>query len=127
MTPRPTPEQAAKELGIGVDTLSAMRKAGDIPYVNIGRGRKRETPRYDLDDPDRLAGKEKATGMSVFIRPDTKDGTYSFRFNFKGQPFSGNTGTTRKREAERIRAAQREKAKREWEERKIRSRPPTRE
>jgi excisionase family DNA binding protein len=50
MTPLLTPEQAAKELGIGVDTLHAMRKAGEIRYVNIGRGKKRETPRYDLDD-----------------------------------------------------------------------------
>lgn len=50
MTPLLTPKQAAKELGIGVDTLSEMRKAGEIPYVNIGRGTKRETPRYELDD-----------------------------------------------------------------------------
>jgi excisionase family DNA binding protein len=50
MTPLLTPEQAAKELGIGVDTLAAMRRAGEIPYINIGRGKKRETPRYDRDD-----------------------------------------------------------------------------
>jgi excisionase family DNA binding protein len=61
MTPLLTPEQAAKELGIGVDTLSAMRKAGDIPYVNIGRGKKRETPRYELDDLIAWKAKRKQT------------------------------------------------------------------
>jgi excisionase family DNA binding protein len=45
-----TPEQAAAELGISRDTLRDMRRAGEIPYVNIGRGRNRETPQYDLND-----------------------------------------------------------------------------
>jgi excisionase family DNA binding protein len=47
-----TPEQAAKHLGIGEDTLRALRKAGEIPYVNVGLGRKRETPRYEVEDLD---------------------------------------------------------------------------
>ncbi|TPJ57424.1 helix-turn-helix domain-containing protein [Mesorhizobium sp. B2-6-1] len=45
-----TPEEACAELGIGEDTLRAMRKAGEIPYINVGQGKKRETPRYELDD-----------------------------------------------------------------------------
>ena len=63
MSPLLTPEQAAKELGIGVDTLAAMRKAGKIPYINIGRGRKRDTPRYDRDDL--IAWREKRNKQHV--------------------------------------------------------------
>ena len=79
-----------------------MRKAGDIPYINIGRGRKRETPRYDLDDLIAWREKRKANSMSVYIRKTTKDGTYSYDFQFKGDRFQGNTGKTRKREAEEV-------------------------
>jgi integrase len=56
--------------------------------------------------------------MSVFIRPDTTDGTYSYRFNFKGDRFSGNTGKTRKREAEEFERAVLEEARRAWEARR---------
>jgi len=52
MAPLLTPEQAAKHLGIGEDTLRALRKAGEIPYVNVGLGQKRETPRYEVADLD---------------------------------------------------------------------------
>ncbi|QPC87385.1 helix-turn-helix domain-containing protein [Mesorhizobium sp. NBSH29] len=45
-----TPEEAARTLGIGEDTLREMRRSGELPYINIGRGKKRETPRYDLED-----------------------------------------------------------------------------
>ncbi|RUV84314.1 DNA-binding protein [Mesorhizobium sp. M1A.F.Ca.IN.022.05.2.1] len=54
-----TPEQACAELGIGEDTLRALRKAGEIPYVNIGQGKKRETPRYELDDLNAWKAKRK--------------------------------------------------------------------
>ncbi|TGT72966.1 DNA-binding protein [bacterium M00.F.Ca.ET.159.01.1.1] len=54
-----TPEQACAELGIGEDTLRALRKAGEIPYINIGRGEKRETPRYELDDLNAWKAKRK--------------------------------------------------------------------
>ncbi|MGE3830896.1 MAG: helix-turn-helix transcriptional regulator [Parvibaculaceae bacterium] len=45
-----TPKEAAARIGIGEDTLAAARIAGELPYVNIGRGTKRETPRYDPAD-----------------------------------------------------------------------------
>lgn len=47
-----TPKEAAAHLGISEDTLKALRKAGEIPYVNIGRGPIRETPRYEVKDLD---------------------------------------------------------------------------
>lgn len=53
--------------------------------------------------------------MSVFIRPDTKDGTYSYNFKFRGDRFSGNTGKTRKRDAEEVEERKREEARRDFE------------
>lgn len=47
-----SPKEAAEYLGISGDTLAAARIAGEVPYVNIGRGDRRETPRYDPDDLD---------------------------------------------------------------------------
>jgi excisionase family DNA binding protein len=49
-SPLLTPEEAAAVLGVGEDTLRDMRRSGELPYVNIGRGKKRETPRYDMGD-----------------------------------------------------------------------------
>lgn len=56
-----TPKEAAAELGIGEDTLRALRKAGEIAYVNIGQGRKRETPRYELADLEAWVKNRKKT------------------------------------------------------------------
>jgi excisionase family DNA binding protein len=70
MTALLTPRQAAEELGIGVDTLASMRQAGEIPYINIGRGKVRETPRYDLDDLIAWRDKRKTTKcQSTFTKP----------------------------------------------------------
>lgn len=49
--------------------------------------------------------------MSVFIRKDSKDGVYSYDFQYRGQRFSGSTGKTSKREAEKIESAKLEEAK----------------
>ncbi len=40
--------------------------------------------------------------MSVFIRPDSTDGTYSYDFRLGGRRFSGSTGKTTKREAKQV-------------------------
>ncbi|TIM24748.1 MAG: helix-turn-helix domain-containing protein [Mesorhizobium sp.] len=55
------PDEACAELGIGEDTLRAMRKSGEIPYINVGLGKKRETPRYELDDLIAWKAKRKKT------------------------------------------------------------------
>lgn len=47
--------------------------------------------------------------MPIFKRPGSE--TYSFDFRYKGNRFSGNTGCTSKREAEKFEAAERQKAK----------------
>ena len=48
--------------------------------------------------------------MSVFIRPDSKDGVYSYDFRLRGQRFSGSTGKTSRREALLVEKAAREQA-----------------
>jgi len=48
--------------------------------------------------------------MSVFIRPDSKDGIYSYDFRFRGRRFSGSTGKKTRREAQLVEKALREQA-----------------
>jgi len=43
-------KEAAKRLGASVDHVRALVDDGRLPYVNIGRGRKR--PRYRFTDAD---------------------------------------------------------------------------
>ena len=111
MSPLLTPEQAAKELGIGVDTLAAMRKAGEIPYINIGRGRKRETPRYDLDDLIAWREKRKQTACQSASRPEHEDADVQLpASSYGGRPFSGNTGKTTRAKLKR-RTGEKEQAR----------------
>lgn len=49
--------------------------------------------------------------MSVFIRPDAKDKTYSYDFRIGGRRFSGSTGRTTRREALAVEEAKREEAR----------------
>lgn len=49
--------------------------------------------------------------MSVFIRPDSKDGAYSYDFRLSGRRFSGSTGCTSRREARRVEEARRAEAR----------------
>ncbi|SFU14165.1 site-specific integrase [Mesorhizobium sp. YR577] len=49
--------------------------------------------------------------MSVFIRKETKDGTYSYDFHLQGRRFSGSTERKTRREAAQIEKIRREEAK----------------
>lgn len=49
--------------------------------------------------------------MSVYIRKDTTDGTYSYDFELGGRRFSGSTGKTVKREAKDVEKARRAEIK----------------
>ncbi|MDP2150042.1 MAG: site-specific integrase [Parvibaculum sp.] len=51
--------------------------------------------------------------MSVYIRSDSKDGTYSYDFELGGRRFSGGTGKTSRREALQVERAKRAEADRE--------------
>lgn len=48
--------------------------------------------------------------MPVFIRKDSKDGTYSYEFRLHGHRFSGNTRKTSEREALKVERQKREEA-----------------
>jgi integrase len=50
--------------------------------------------------------------MSVFIHKTTKDGTYSYDFQFRGQRFTGGTGCTTRREAEAAERAEKDNQRR---------------
>jgi excisionase family DNA binding protein len=48
-----TPSQAARRLGVSIRTLRGLVSAGDLRYVNVGRGKQREKIMFtdnDLDD-----------------------------------------------------------------------------
>jgi excisionase family DNA binding protein len=87
MTPLLTPEQAAKLLGIGVDTLGDMRKTGELPYINIGRGTKRETPRYELDDLIAWKAKRKQRACPFSSRNGRSTGSTGASSNIRGNEF----------------------------------------
>jgi integrase len=55
--------------------------------------------------------------MSVFIRKTTKDGTYDYDFQFKGERYQGSTRKTRRREAELEEQRIRDEVRRVWEKR----------
>lgn len=48
--------------------------------------------------------------MPVYIRKDSKDGTYSYEFQLRGRRFSGNTGKKAEREARQVEKAKRKEA-----------------
>lgn len=48
--------------------------------------------------------------MPVYVRPDAKEGIYSYDFRLGGHRFSGSTGTSVRREAERVEKTKREEA-----------------
>ncbi|URQ76211.1 MAG: site-specific integrase [Candidatus Ochrobactrum gambitense] len=48
--------------------------------------------------------------MSVYIRKDSKDGTYTYEFQIRGRRFSGNTGKKSEREARQIEKAKKKEA-----------------
>lgn len=48
--------------------------------------------------------------MSVYIRKDSKDGTYSYEFQLQGRRFSGNTDRTAEREAKQVERTKRKEA-----------------
>lgn len=71
-----TPNQAAKHLGISTHTLHALRKGGEIPYVNVGLGKQRERPRYEVEDLDTWIKSRKKTA-TAFLQPARRRGTFA--------------------------------------------------
>ena len=54
--------QAAKMLGISERTLWELKRAGELPYVPIGNGSRKESIRYAVDDLYKLIEKRKTCG-----------------------------------------------------------------
>lgn len=58
-----TPEDAARELAISTKQIRALTCAGEIRYINIGLGAKRETRRYAHADLEQF--REKRSCQSI--------------------------------------------------------------
>lgn len=56
--------------------------------------------------------------MSVYIRKDSKDGTYSYEFQLQGRRFSGSTERTSEREAKQVERTKRKEAEQQLREEK---------
>ncbi|TFF20782.1 DNA-binding protein [Jiella endophytica] len=61
------PSEAARRLAICEDHLRELTNDGLIPYVNVGRGRKREHRRYDPADVEAYKEARKCRSTSVAV------------------------------------------------------------
>lgn len=59
-----TPDEAARELSVSEKHLRALTDAGQIRYVNISLGAKRERRRYDPQDLDQFREARKCLSTS---------------------------------------------------------------
>jgi Helix-turn-helix domain len=73
-----TPAKAAQRLGVSIRTLRGLVSAGDLRYVNVGRGKQREKMMFtdsDLDDliasRTRMKAQESCLSTSRRVRPST--------------------------------------------------------
>lgn len=66
-----SPAQAAEDLCISEKQLRALTCAGQIRYINIGMGEKRETRRYDPADLKQFREDRKCQSSSGQVRRNT--------------------------------------------------------
>ena len=107
-----TMREAAARLGCSVKTLKAHIASGALGYVVIGHGSKRPRKMFTDADINRIHRQSDPQGrsrMSVF--PDKRSPYYQYDFQLRGHRFHGSTKATTKREAEKVEAVEREKAK----------------
>jgi hypothetical protein len=100
-----TLREGAERLGCSVKTLQGHIASGALKYVVTGHGNKR--PRKMLTDAD----------LDDFIANQTRKDVpcpsyFHFDFQIRGHRFHGSTKCTTRREAEKIEAGERERAKR---------------
>lgn len=67
-----TPEAAARRLAISEKQLRSLAADGSIRYVNIGRGDKRETRRYDPADIEAFVEGRRCQSSSAPARTSTR-------------------------------------------------------
>src|SRR6516164_3532619 len=106
-----TPAEAARKLRCSVKTLFGHVASGALRYVAIGHGTKR--PRKRFADADLDAFIESQTRKDVPCPSTRTESSPYFHFDFqvRGHRFHGSTKCTTRREAEKVEAAEREKAR----------------
>ena len=106
-----TASEAAVKLRCSVKTLNGYVAAGALKYVAIGHGTKRPRKMFTDADLDQFIANQtrKDVPMSVFRKQ--RSPYWHFDFQCRGHRFHGSTKCTTRREAEKVEAAEREKAK----------------
>ena len=97
--------QAAASLGIGVRTLREHLRAGNIRYVDVGRGKERRSPRFAPQDLTKF--QEQHRGQSW---PSTKEAKSFTRVRVSGSSISGLYGLHDEARSPRVRAQKRQEA-----------------
>ena len=106
-----TASEAAAKLGCSIKTLNGHVAARAIKYVTIGHGRKRPRKMFTDADLDTVHCQPNPRGPAVSIRRDPRSPFWQYNFQIRGYRFFGSTKCTTRREAEKVEAAEREKAK----------------
>ena len=83
--PLMNPRETAQLLHVSADTLEGLVKDGDLPFVNVSRGKKRPRRMFDEADIEAFIEKRKQRGIGcIYTRRESRN---SFRRK------SGSTGS----------------------------------
>ena len=105
-----TSREAATRLACSIKTLTGHVEAGALSYVVIGHGSKRPRKMFTAADLDTFITDQTRKEIPC---PSTEPRSpyWQFDFQWRGHRFHGSTKATTRREAEKVEAAEREKAK----------------
>ena len=107
-----TMREAAAKLGCSVKTLKGHIACGALRYVIIGHGTKRPHKRITPADLNAFIEAQTRKDVACPSTASPRSPYWQFDFQWRGHRFHGSTKGTTRREAEKVEAAEREKAKR---------------
>ena len=106
-----TTQEAAARLGCTTRTLARHVASGELPYLTIGRGTKRARRRFTDADLNEFIAAPHQEGQPVSVYKPVHSPYFLYDFWLKRHRLHGTTGCTTRREAEKVEATEREKAK----------------
>ena len=106
-----TEAEAAAKLGISIKTLSGHVAAGSLKYVAVGHGTKRPRRMFTDADLDEFIVNQTRKDSPMSVHSDPRSPFWQYDFQWRGRRFLGSTKCTTRREAVKVEAAEREKAK----------------
>ena len=89
-------------------TLREHMRSGAVPYVDVGHGKVRRSPRFAPSELQEFQTNAGAV-MAVYKRGET----YWYEFDHRGARLRGSTGCKSKREAQEFERAKRQEAAKE--------------